>query len=220
MAAPTRTSKRSILRRVIQLKTFKRNAVILTVVLFVCVAAYLNWSYNRTPGDDTEVAADPPFEEMLQASPIPRPPVAADVQDTPEHAPEAGLFYRGGQEAQAAISDYFAITRINRRQSRDAAAETLATVSGVEGASQDVVDAALAKITNLAMTTAAEAQLESLIMAKGFADCVVFISDDGIMVTVPAPLEGLSMAAVAQITNVIVTETDFRAVDLQIIEVK
>ena len=200
------------------MKTFKRNAVILTVVLFVCVAAYLNWSYNRTPGDDAEVAADPQFEEMLQASPVPQPPVAAEEPDLPA-APEAGLFYRSSPEEQA-VSDYFAITRINRRQARDAAAETLATVSTVDGASQEVIDSALEKISNLAITTAAEAQLESLIMAKGFADCVVFISDEGVMVTVPAPLEGLSMAAVAQITNVITTETDFRAVDLQIIEVR
>jgi len=187
----------------------------LTVVLFVCVAAYLNWSYNRTL-DDTEAAADPPFEEILQASPIPLPPVD-DAPDAP--APEAGLFYRSRQEDQT-MSNYFAATRINRRQARDAAAETLATVSTVEGASQDVIDAALEKMSALAITTAAEAQLESLIMAKGFADCVVFISDEGVMVTVPAPIEGLSMAAVAQITNVITTETAFRAMDLQIIEVR
>ena len=29
------------------LKVFKRNAVIITVLLFVCAAVYLNWSSNK-----------------------------------------------------------------------------------------------------------------------------------------------------------------------------
>ena len=198
------------------MKTFKRNAVILTVVLFVCVAAYLNWSYNRGI-DETDVAAPTTPPGMNQPAP-PRetaPPQDRETRDTA--ASEGGLFYTPQTER---VSDFFAATRISRRQARDAAAETLAAVSMTEGASQEVIDAALEKISVIAVTSTKEAQIESLIMAKGFADCVVFISEDGVMVTVPAPMEGLSLVNVAQITNVITTETDFRAVDLQIIEVK
>ena len=199
------------------MKTFKRNAVILTVVLFVCVAAYLNWSYNRGV-NETDVAAPPPPGMNQPAPPQePAPPPARDREARDTAAPESGLFYTPQTER---VSDFFAATRISRRQARDAAAETLAAVSVTEGASQDVIDAALEKISGIAITSTKEAQIESLIIAKGFADCVVFISDDGVMVTVPAPLEGLSLVNVAQITNIITTETDFRAVDLQIIEVK
>ena len=98
--------------------------------------------------------------------------------------------------------------------------ETLATVSSSQGASQDIIDAALEKISGIASVGTKEAEIESLIMAKGFSDCVVFISDDGVKVTVPAPMEGLSLASVAQITDVITAETDYKAVDMQIIEVK
>ena len=193
--------------REVVMKRFKRNAIILTVVLFVCVAAYLNWAYNR--GLEMEVIAEDEFQ-MAQVS----PPVMLDDLEEEE---DAGLFFRN--ETQH-VSEYFAATRISRRQARDAAAETLATVSITEGASQDVIDSALQKISTLAVNSTREAELESMIMAKGFADCVVFISDDSVLVTVPAPLEGLSQISVAQITNVITTETDFRAVDLQIIEVR
>ena len=197
------------------MKSFKRNAVILTVVLFVCVAAYLNWAHNRSL-EDADVVTEPP-PEMMQASPTPHVPAEGSAT-APE---ETGLFYRGqGQGQVETISNFFAETRINRRQARDAAAETLATVSAVEGASQDVIDAALEKISTIAITSTREMELESMIMAKGFADCVVFMSDEGVKVTVPAPLEGLSQAAVAQITNIIITETEYRAVDLQIIEVR
>jgi stage III sporulation protein AH len=129
------------------------------------------------------------------------------------------LFY-SQPPAEETVSDFFAATRISRRQARDAAVETLATVTGAQGASQEVIDAALDKISGIALTSTKEAELESLIMAKGFADCVVFISDDGVKVTVPAPLEGLAQASVAQITNIVTTETVYKAADMQIIEVK
>ncbi|NLT14100.1 MAG: SpoIIIAH-like family protein, partial [Clostridiales bacterium] len=63
-------------------------------------------------------------------------------------------------------------------------------------------------------------QIEDLIKAKGFADCVVYISDDGVNITVPAPQEGLAASSVAKITDVVVSQTDYKAVDLRINEVK
>jgi stage III sporulation protein AH len=193
-------------------KTFKRNAVIITVVLFVCAAAYLNWSYNR--GDD---APDTPEGAMT------------DVQDggAQEVSADGDLFYSAGQlsasggDASASMdTDFFAVTRINRKQARDAAVATLATVNTSDNASQEVVDEAMSKLTRIAENSEKEAELESLILAKGFEDCVVFISDDGINVTVPAPMEGLSSVDVARITDIVTSETDRAASQLHIIEVK
>lgn len=65
-----------------------------------------------------------------------------------------------------------------------------------------------------------EAQIENLLLAKDFSECVVYISNDSITVAVPAPAEGLSEEAVARITDVICTETEYDASQLNIIEVK
>ena len=40
------------------MRTFKRNAVIIVVALFVCVAAYLNWSYNKNSELDAQAIQD------------------------------------------------------------------------------------------------------------------------------------------------------------------
>jgi stage III sporulation protein AH len=192
-------------------KTFKRNAVIITVVLFVCAAAYLNWSYNRR---------DDALELDEGAS--------AGVQDGDDGIPVEGeLFYTveqtpvAGENADMGINtDFFSTTRINRKQARDAAVETLATVNASEAASQEVVDEAMSKLTGIARNSEKEAEIESLILAKGFEDCVVFVSEDGVKVTVPAPAEGLSSVDVARITDIVTSETDYAASNLQIIEVK
>ena len=65
-----------------------------------------------------------------------------------------------------------------------------------------------------------ESQIENLLLAKEFADCGVYIGNDAVTVAVPAPLEGLSEEAIARITDVICTETDYEPSQLKIIEVK
>ena len=41
------------------MKVWKRNAVVAAIVLFVCVAVYLNWSYGQR---DTAASTDLPSE--------------------------------------------------------------------------------------------------------------------------------------------------------------
>jgi len=181
------------------MKKFKRNAVVLTVLLFVCMAVYLNWAYDK----NTEKA------ETLGA--------ASSVESEDVSSEDGSLYY----VATAAYNEeYFAQARLNRQEARDAAATTLSTVTETGSASQEMIDAALAEISELTDLALSEAELESLIVAKGFDDCVVYISDTGVNVTVPAPIEGLSTASVARITDIITSETDFTADQLKVIEIK
>ncbi len=192
------------------MKKIKRNAVIVTVVLFVCAAVYLNWSYGKN-GEDAK--------QLANAS------ADADAVTLEEgDSNEAGLYYEvDGAELSSggyANTAYFDEVRLARQQARDEAVTTLSTVTENEDASQETIDAALSKITALAEYRVLEAELESLITAKGFEECIVYISDSGVNVSVPAPEEGLSEAAVARITDVITGETGYKAEELKIIEVK
>ena len=196
------------------MKAFRRNAVILTVLLFVCVAVYLNWSYGKK--EEAAALAGAEAEETAEAS--------ADESAAPE---EAGLFYTGGSaetQTEAGISQaasaYFDTVRLSREQARSAARETLLTVTAADGAAQTTVDEALSSISRMAEWTVLESTLEGEIMAKGYEECVVFITQDGVTVTVPAPSEGLSRAAVARITDVVLDGTEFVASQLRIVEVK
>jgi stage III sporulation protein AH len=177
------------------------------VLLFVCVAAYLNWSYNKN-SDDSQTGAE--------VSPLDTEGAVLD-QNEAAAASDAGLYY---QEEVSVNKEFFDSARLNRQQARDAAAQTLTTVSEAKGASQEIVDAALQEISQIASLSVKEAQLEDLIKAKGFADCVVYISDSDVNITVPAPPEGLAASSVAKITDVVTSQTDYKATDLKIIEVK
>lgn len=170
------------------MKKAKRSIIIATVLVFVCAAVYLNWSYNNRR-DDT-----------------------AGVMNTDEEQQTA-------QDTQA-DDDYFAQARLTRQTSRDEVLTLLETAASGEGASQDTIDSAMDAIAAMATWSMQETQIENLLLAKNFTDCVVYISSDGVTVAVPAPVEGLSAASVAQITETIIGETGCTAEDIHVIEVK
>ena len=63
-----------------------------------------------------------------------------------------------------------------------------------------------------------EAQIENLVTAKGYADCVAFISDGSVSVVVSATEEGLTDADVARITEIVTDETGLEASAITIIQ--
>lgn len=204
------------------MKILKRNAVILSVLLFVCVAVYLNWQYNKK-GDAADAGA---VTDSTAVQPTTsendgdaQPTASEEASGSKDKTESAGLYYTQ-EDGETTMAEYFANVRLHRSQARDSAVQTLSTVSETEGASQETIDEALSEIARVAEYTMKEAELEGLILAKGFDDCVVYINDGGIDVTVPAPGEGLSTAAVARITDVVTSETDFTAENLKVIEVK
>ena len=177
------------------MKNKKRNLTLLAVLMFVGAAVLLNWSYNNRWGK--------PDAEMVS------------VED--RAIAEAGGFT---QNAAVINSGYFSEARLTRQVSRDEALELLQTAASAETASQETIDSAMNAISAMATCSMKEAQIENLLIAKEFADCVVYIGNDAITVAVPAPAEGLSEDAVARITDIICTETDYDASQLNIIEVK
>ena len=89
-----------------------------------------------------------------------------------------------------------------------------------EHASQETIDSAMSAISAMATDSLTETQIENTLIAKDYADCVVMIGDDGVTVTVPAPVEGLSVDAVARITDTILADTNFTMDQIHIIEIK
>lgn len=174
----------------------KKYVTIAAVLLCVCAAVYLNWSYNNntvsnTGLSDAELANAKSAEEMASDS-------AMDAE----------------------VSDYFAAARLTRQQSRDEALNLLQSAASSNTASQETIDGAMNAISAMANYSMMETQIENLLLAKNFAECVAFISADGVTLAVPAPAAGLAVEDVAKITDTIVAETDFVATQIRIIEVK
>lgn len=187
------------------MKLWKRNAVVAAIVLFVCMAVYLNWSYDQAPEEGAGAG------KMLGEAAL-----VAGKQDDPVLA-EDGVEIGDGLITQ---NDYFASARLNRQEARDSALSLLREAAGEEGADQSVKDQANQSIQTMADAVISEAQIENLVTAKGYSDCVAFISDASISVVVGPVEGGLTTADTARITDIITGETDFTGSQIKIIEAR
>lgn len=188
------------------MKIWKRNAIIATVLLFVCAGIYLNWSYNETDGQtDLAQTLD---ETLLDGTTL----VSADADDALLAAANEGLSETGS------VADYFAEVRLSRQEARESALTLLQEAMAYE--SDETGGTATAALEEVVSTALAEAQIESLIIAKGYADCVAYMTDSGISIAVSAPSDGLDPASVAQIADVVTSQSDYSLADIHVIEVK
>ena len=152
---------------------WKRRGVAAAVLLLVCGAVYMNWRYSDSVKDN----------KVLGQSEL----VNANEETAGDPAP--------------AEDDYFATARLSRKQARDNAIHMLQEAESDENAEESVLNEASRTLQVLASYTVAESQIESLVTAKGYADCVVFMGEDSVSVVVAAPETGLNTADVARIKD-------------------
>ena len=191
------------------MKVWKRNAVVIAIVLFVGAAVYLNWSYNNQSAEpvDGEHSGD----KILGQSAL----VNGEGDELSGDGSEA---VSGAEQEPNPGTGYFATARLNRQQARDNALELLRQAAADEKADQTVVDEANNTIQVMAAYTMSEAQIENLVTAKGYGDCICFINDSSISVVVSSTERGLNENDIAKIVEIVQEETGLSAESIKIIE--
>ena len=173
---------------------WKRNAVLLTMAVLVCAAAALNWKYSAQEGVD---AAEEAGTKILGEAAL------VSGGEGAEGAMDETAVYTGG--------DYFASARLTRQQARDNAISLLQEAAEQSGADETAANEASEGIQVLASYTLTEAQIENLVTAKGYADCVAFMGEDGISVVVSTDTGELTEADVAKVVDIAVSESGYPA---------
>lgn len=182
----------------VYVKKWKKNIMAAAVLVTVCAGIYLNWLYT-----DDQATAN--LEDTIDTNKLLSPDtlVMADGTNTPE---------------ATTVSDYFAAVRLSRQQARDSAVSLLQeAMAYTEDEATTESNAQLEEIVQIALC---EAQIESLIIAKGYAECVAYISNGGISVAVATPEGGLQQQDVAVIADVVLSQSDFSMEDIHVIEVQ
>lgn len=203
------------------MKLWKRNAIAAAIVLFVCGAVYLNWSYSQdtAAGKNLGEAAlvgsqnDPLLEKQKEGAAAEEGAAGEEGAQT-----EEGAAAQEGADAESGT--YFSTARLNRQQARDNALSLLQEAAEDEKADQSSVDQANAAIQTMADYTMTEAQIENLITAKGYTDCVAFIGENALSLAVAAPEGGLTDADTARIVDVVNQTAGFSADQVKIIAVE
>lgn len=182
------------------MKTWKKNLVAAAVLVTVCGGIYANWLYS-----EDQATAD--LTDTLDESKI----LSSDMLVMNE---SDVITSQNG----STMSDYFAAVRLSRQEARDSAVSLLqeAMAYGEEAQSAQSNET----LDSLVNTALCEAQIESLVIAKGYTDCVAYISETGVSVAVASPEGGLQQTDVAVIADIVLTQSDYGMDDIRVVEVQ
>ena len=178
------------------MKIWKKNIIAAALLITVCAGIYINWLYSEDQAvsslDDTLDADKILSSDML---------VMSDLDTLGE---------------EDTVSEYFAAVRISRQEARDSAVNLLQEAMAYDNKESQQSSTQLEELVEIALC---ESQIESLVIAKGYADCVAYISDGGISVAVATPEGGLQNEDVAVIADIVMTQSEFTLDDIRVVEV-
>ena len=121
-----------------------------------------------------------------------------------------------GDTDASASDSYFSSVQVSRQRTRDEAIEVLQSVVDNTSSTETAKNEALAEINKLATIMASEANIETLIMAKGFEECVAVLSNQDARIVVKS--DGLTAAQISQINEIVYSEAGISPVNITIIE--
>lgn len=180
------------------MKTWKKNLIAVAVLLTVCGGIYINWLY-------TEDQAVSDLTDTLDNSKLLSSDMLVMGTDSLEVSDDTA-------------SAYFAAVRLSRQEARDSAVSLLQEAMAYSENQEDSESSV--QLENIVQIALCEAQIESLVIAKGYADCVAYIGDEGISVAVASPEGGLQQEDVAVIADIVLTQSDFTMDDIRVVEVQ
>ena len=183
------------------MNNWKKNLMATAILLVVCAGIYTNWMYTNAQDVDD----------------------LTDVLDAEKVMSENGILLGNGsnsdlEEEVDTVSSYFAAVRLSRQQARDSALEILQEAMAYGDGSNNAESSA--KLEEIVQSALCEAQIESLIIAKGYRDCVAYMSENGISVAVASPEGGMQQDDVAVIADIVMSQTGFSYEDIRVVDVQ
>ena len=182
----------------------KRNLVIAGAVTLVIAAVAVNWivfsgdsgedgfEYNASAGMNTGYGTTLGTGEVGDTA---SKPTGSDPDST---------------------DSYFSSVEVSRQRARDEALEVLNAVVENDQASDAVKAEAMAEIQTIAKEMSQESNIESILMGKGFAQCLAVINGDAANIVVKT--EGqLNASQLAQINAVVYEQAGIEPVNITIV---
>ena len=198
-----------------------RRATAVTLAAALLIAVYLNWQYARTGSIETEETAQmvaASVEEPVQAEAI--------LDELPTEAEAVSSANKNYGEAQlvSVASDsgakFFEQARLKREKAHDEALDTIRKTMKSSSLSAEEKKEYTDQMTAGLEDLNAENEIETLIKAKGFADCLCFLQSGRADLTVMTSGEPLTAAQVAQIRDVVLSKSTVPAQNITVVEVK
>lgn len=186
----------------------KKQIVLASLVTILGIAVYLNYVFTDTGNFDLLTASQTSSSETENYG---------EAQLTGAEPVEETADETTAETTAETENDYFTSARLERRKARDEAIETLAQTLGAEEMTDDEKELAAEKALAVSAQIESENKIETLVKAKGFAECLAYVDADSARVIVRT--DGLTAETANQIKNIIIEETGLSAENVSVGEV-
>lgn len=171
----------------------KKYVVLAALVLALGAAVYLNYSLA---GDGVSVKT------------------GGSTEPSTSGTTAAGENLGDSRLVNTTTTDYFATARSNREKARKESLSILQEVLEDKSKAKEVLAQSAQKATAIALAVTQEDKIESLVKAKGFADCVAYLEDDHCNVVVKS--KELTESQTVQILEIVTAQSKVEAKNVSI----
>lgn len=166
----------------------KKNIIIFSVCILLCLSTYLGFErFDTLSTNDIVMDDETPAEELLP-----------------------------GEAVVVSGDNYFLKTKSDKEILRSKSTELLRSIIDDKNTSKDAKKEAEKKLLSMANEIDNELKIETLLKAKGYNDCVVFISENSVTVTLDK--KDIKNEDVAKINDIVYEITGNNTI--KIVEVK
>ena len=180
-----------------------RKATAITLAAALVIAVYLNWQYARTGVTLEEDAVN----------------VSAVSQETVPVTDELMTEAEAVSSANSG-SKFFEEARLKRTKAHDEAMDSIQKALKSASLSTEEKKEYTSQLTGNLADLNAENEIETLVKAKGFADCLCFLQSGRADLTVMTSGDALTAAQVAQIRDIVLSKSSVTAQNITVVEVK
>jgi len=196
----------------------KKNIIIISGILLIGIAIYLNLNLNFT---ENYVLEDDDWDDsriLGQATLVDNLNIIVDTMEDMGIGAGGGAIEVDADDAGVYQSqdNYFAISVVSRQRARDETIELLTNIVNNADDLPEVRDSALSDIAVIAREIEREANIETLVRAKGFAECVAVVSGENANIIVKT--DGLMPNEIAQIKEIVFEQAGVLPGNIKIIE--
>ena len=194
-----------------------RKATAITLAAALVIAVYLNWQYART-GVTLE-------EDAVNVSAVSQEtiPVTDELMTEAEAVSSANKNYGEAQLVSVANnsgSKFFEEARLKRTKAHDEAMDSIQKALKSASLSAEEKKEYTSQLTGNLADLNAESEIETMVKAKGFADCLCFLQSGRADLTVMTAGDALTAAQVAQIRDIVLSKSSVTAQNITVVEVK
>ncbi|HHV32113.1 SpoIIIAH-like family protein [Caproiciproducens sp. LBM24188] len=148
----------------------KRQLVLAALIVALGAAVYLNWQfYGNNTTLATDVAATSSSTRTLGEAQLVE---GSAVSGNPKSASSSA-----SSAVQTSADTYFTQAQLSRKQVRDSAVDMVEKIINDSNTGEAAKKEAVDKAAAIAQNSIQENNIETLIKAKGFSDCLVFIQN-------------------------------------------